>query len=119
MNTQKTRMHDMTLKGAQQPRPTSPGVHVVSAAGELNELEPGTRPRDIYEPASSAEERQAATNQAALEPIVAVISQLDPQDSDLWTKNRGPKVSAIEAQLGQSITEAERDNAWQLFNERG
>lgn len=51
--------------------------------------------------------------------IVQSIAGIDKDDADSWTKTKGPKVSALEAVLGYQITEAERDSAWQIFNQRG
>ncbi|MDF1622521.1 MAG: hypothetical protein P1V33_03505 [Pseudohongiella nitratireducens] len=119
MKTQKTRMHNMALLGSMRPFPTSPGVHEVQSTGEVVEREPGTKPREIYDPVVSTEERQANKDQSAIDSIVQAIDQVDPNDTELWTKNKGPKVSAIEALLGKPITEAERDTAWQQYSERG
>lgn len=101
------RMHDLALKGAGMQRPTGPGVHFVTTT----ELQDPLATEEIVDSSAGAEEIQQA--------IVAAIAAMDKDAPDSWTKTKGPRVAALEAVLGYQITEAERDSAWQIFNQRG
>lgn len=51
------------------------------------------------------------------DPIVEAITKLDREDAKLWTqKGKGkPMVKAVEKVLGEDITEAQRDEAWDKY----
>lgn len=54
-------------------------------------------------------------NQITEQQIIDVITQLDPDDEDLWTDEGLPVVKVIEAELGADITEEQRDAAWKTY----
>jgi|GEM_PF-2420639 len=54
-------------------------------------------------------------NQITEQQIIDVITQLDPDDEDLWTDEGLPVVKVIEAELGADITEEQRDAAWKAY----
>lgn len=59
------------------------------------------------------------TSEQAMEEIIEVIGMLEAnhQDSD-WTKDGEPKVEAIEALLDNSVTAAQRNEAWKIYQKR-
>lgn len=118
-----TRMHSLELKGRGMERPISAGVHFVTADGLAQGVGSATHNPDPLQAARGVldlGELQPlpATRQLA-DDIVEIIAALDPDDEQQWTKAGPPKVAVLEAALGFQITEADRDNAWQLFNQRG
>lgn len=48
------------------------------------------------------------------EQIVAAIKQLDKDNNELWTNGNKPKTGALEELLGQPVSAAERDAAWDV-----
>lgn len=54
---------------------------------------------------------------AALEEVVTAIGLVDKNDSSLWTKNSGPKLSALESIIGHPITDDMRSIAWESHQE--
>lgn len=48
--------------------------------------------------------------------IIEAIGQLEKQNQELWTKDGKPQVPAIEEILGDNITAAERNDAWEQIN---
>lgn len=65
------------------------------------------------------DEEQDAAEQATserLDRIADAIGQLDTaHDAALWTEAGPPRVDALEDILGHDITEAERDEAWAVY----
>ena len=51
--------------------------------------------------------------------IVKAISELDPDDPDQWTAKGKPRVEDLEDLLGYDITEAERNEAWEIYQKEG
>lgn len=101
--------HSMALRAKQRSMPNTPGVHVhkPDAAGDAPTAE------------SSGDEPAGESDiSPRLREIHAAISKVPLNDESAWTKARGPRVSALEAVLGYQITEAERDAAWALNQEK-
>lgn len=118
------RMHDLALKGAAMQRPVSAGVHTATPDGLVRQADSATQVVDPYLPTEPSTEHQDSEDLAVgaaelVEAVADAIAGIDPARSELWTKNKGPKVTALEAVLGFQITEAERDSAWLVFNQRG
>ncbi|HDZ10031.1 hypothetical protein [Pseudohongiella sp.] len=126
----KVRVHSLELKGKGMERPVTAGVHYVSQDGLAHAVGSATYNPEPFAPKQA--ENQALNDsvdapvsaaelaeRARAGDIVDAIASLDLADDEIMTKNKGPKVAAIEAVLGFQITEADRDQAWQLFNQRG
>ncbi|MBU2713730.1 hypothetical protein [Zooshikella harenae] len=59
------------------------------------------------------------TSEQAMEEMIEVIGMLEAnrQDSD-WTKDSEPKVESIKALLNRSVTAAQRNEAWKIYQRR-
>lgn len=59
------------------------------------------------------------TSEQTMEEIIEVIGMLEAnhQNSD-WTKDGEPKVEAIEALIDSSVTAAQRNEAWKIYQRR-
>lgn len=55
-------------------------------------------------------------DQVRQDTIVAAINQLDKDNAEAWQKDGKPKVDAIVAIVGSTITVVERNNAWAIIN---
>ena len=58
---------------------------------------------------------------AAIKAVIRGMLKRDPKKKDqkLWTKEKIPRVDAIEDELQTDITEAQRDEAWANFEKEG
>ncbi|WP_339859129.1 hypothetical protein [Pseudohongiella acticola] len=114
------RMHSLELKGKDMERPVTAGVHFVTADGLAHGVGSATVNSEPFESATAGVQLdEPNTDRTLVEDIADVIGALDRSDDDNWTQAGPPKVAVVEAALGFQITEADRDQAWQLFNERG
>ena len=56
--------------------------------------------------------------EATVDELLAVIEQVDEDDEDKWTKNKGPTTSALSDLLdSRPVTAEARDIAWFKFQE--
>lgn len=99
--------HSLRLRAKERPMPSTVpanGVYTIASA---------TSPAPSQTPAAeaSAEDSDISPRQRQ---IHSAINRVKLDDLTLWTKNKGPRVDALEAILGYQITEAERDDAWNL-----
>lgn len=126
----KVRAHSLELKGKGMERPVTAGVHYVSQEGLAHAVGSATYNPEPFAPKQAESQPQstsldapgltaAEVERALVDDIVDALATMDLADDEIMTKNKGPKVAAIEAVLGFPITEADRDQAWQLFNQRG
>jgi hypothetical protein len=69
-------------------------------------------PRDEKASADSAGEAEQQ-----LDDVVEAIGQLDPNNEDHWTQANLPEVGALKEILGRNVTGAERDAAWEQYQE--
>ena len=118
------RMHSLELKGKGMERPTTAGVHFATADGLAYGVGSATFNPDPFDPGEAMGQALVSADQRAVErmmvdDIADQIAALDPEEKGNWTKAGPPKVEVLEAALGFQITEADRDNAWQLFKQRG
>ncbi len=51
------------------------------------------------------------------ERIVAAIGELNPEDKAHFTKNGFPSSSVLTEMVGETVSAAERDACWKLFEE--
>lgn len=58
----------------------------------------------------------SATVSFSQEEIIAAIGELDSDNESLWTKDGVPQVAAIEDVLGDGITAAQRNEAWEVLS---
>ncbi|GJM12792.1 MAG: hypothetical protein DHS20C12_11950 [Pseudohongiella sp.] len=78
---------------------------------------------DPEQQADEPTEAEAPTEQAAddidetVSEVITAFSLVDPDDPKLWTKQSGPKVSALEAVLSYPITEDIRNIAWDMHQQ--
>ena len=59
-----------------------------------------------------------AVSSGDLDPVVAAIMQLEPENGEHFTSAGIPRVEALAAVLGRAITAEERDRAWATYQER-
>ena len=68
---------------------------------------------ELLEELSEEAPQQANSSEVSL---VDAIGQLDPDDEALWLKSTGaPSTEALEAIVDETVTAAERDQAWEEF----
>jgi len=53
--------------------------------------------------------------QEAIDEVVAAIALVDSTNHSLWTKESGPKLSALEELVGHAVTADMRTAAWEIF----
>ncbi len=99
------------------------------AKGNVTSVRPMTKPRQIQRrvlrdetPATDATPADAPTEKprparTVIDDVRDAIGLLDRNDKNAWTKERKPRVEAIEAVLGTPVTDDQRDAAWALINE--
>lgn len=51
--------------------------------------------------------------------VTEAIERLDPQNTAHWNRNGAPQCEALSEVLGQPVSAALRDAAWELINGRG
>lgn len=51
----------------------------------------------------------------AINQVVEAIGSIDPNDRELWTKQSGPKLSALQEILGDAVTDDVRAAAWEIY----
>lgn len=49
--------------------------------------------------------------------LVEAIGKLPEEEDSLWTDDGKPKTGSIERLVGQRVSAAERDEAWEVFQE--
>lgn len=60
---------------------------------------------------------ESDTDPKQLDDVVEAIGQLDPDNEDHWTQANLPEVGALKEILGRNVTGAERDAAWERYQE--
>lgn len=65
---------------------------------------------------TGSEETDVTDKEVTLEQVVEAIGQLDPANPEHFTKNKGPRVPALEGVLKASVSPELRDQAWAEVN---
>lgn len=68
--------------------------------------------------AGATEGGAALADGEILDYLVQACGELDRDQKDHWTKDGRPQVAALEALTGIDINAAQRDQAWDAFNEQ-
>lgn len=96
------------------------GDKVDLTAKELNQLlslkeQPVQDPRkkDVDSIKDDANDKEPPAPSVTEAQIVAAIGELDPANSEQWTKGNKPKTDVLTDLLGTDISAAERDAAWE------
>lgn len=85
----------------------------VIGAGELTEVQ---LTELLNEPVLSVEEvANTAPPVSARLTLADAVGKLDVSNSGLWTADKKPKASALEALVGRAVTASERDEAFSLY----
>jgi len=70
------------------------------------------RTKDVDSIKDDANDKEPPTSVTEAQ-IVEAIGQLDPDNSEQWTKGNKPKTDVLTDLLGTDISAAERDAAWE------
>ena len=70
------------------------------------------RTKDVDSIKDDANDKEPPTSVTEAQ-IVEAIGQLDPDNSEQWTKGNNPKTDVLTDLLGTDISAAERDAAWE------
>ena len=65
--------------------------------------------------AGGSDETGIGDRELTIAEIVEAIGNLDPQNTEHFTKNKGPRVEALETVLKASVSLEQRDQAWTEF----
>ncbi|MDG4811662.1 HI1506-related protein [Hydrogenovibrio sp. 3SP14C1] len=65
------------------------------------------------------ESKGASGDGDKIEKLVTLIDELDLDDQTLWTSSNKPQTSALEGLLGESVSAAERDKAFEQYQAKG
>jgi len=100
---------------------TTEGLETKVTEAQLEALE--KEPMIKVELLTAETQNEKTNSEGGDQPISAAdlvdeIIQLDPENDKLWMKDGRPQTKALSAAVGQDISAALRDEAWELYQER-